>query len=156
MGSAMPDRLLINHLLNDRWALHVPVLKKLAAVIARHAAGQKLNAIQIQQVISENRDAQAHDNFARRFEVGSGSDEMALAETPGHGWYQLCEGIAVIPIGGVIAKHASQVNGMSQPEGTSCEAIAAAVTHAVETPAVNAIMLSFYSPGGSIEGVADL
>jgi signal peptide peptidase SppA len=132
----MRDRLIVEQLLTSAWALHPPTLQALAGIVLRHAAGAKLSAIQIQQTIDAN--GMAGRNRAN-----------------GRG-YSVIEGIAVVPVHGVISKHAAQVEDISAPQGTSCDEIARNIGEALDAPHVNAIMLDVYSPGGSVDGVADL
>lgn len=143
----MRDRLLIQSLLTTAWALHEPVLRSLAQVIGRHAVGGTLTSAQIQQVVIEGQEQPAR--VARRASAANRSSE-------GGAGYSICDGIAVIPITGVLAKRSSQVNDVSQPEGTACESIQMSLYHALGNQMVRGVLLDIDSPGGSIDGIADL
>jgi signal peptide peptidase SppA len=72
-------------------------------------------------------------------------------EDPG---YEFVEGIAVLPVYGVIAHRMNMFMRISG--GTSTEMLSAAFDRAVNDDAVKAIVLDVDSPGGSIEGVDEL
>jgi signal peptide peptidase SppA len=65
-------------------------------------------------------------------------------------------GVARIPIYGVIAKRASMVNGISQNLGTSIEEVRRDFNAAISDTAVKTIVLDVDSPGGSVDGVAEM
>ncbi|MFY9292698.1 MAG: S49 family peptidase [Methylorubrum rhodinum] len=64
--------------------------------------------------------------------------------------------IAVINIMGVVAHHASQVDNISGPGGTSTARVGQSFDAAMSDPAVKAIILHVDSPGGSVAGVQEL
>lgn len=64
------------------------------------------------------------------------------------------EGVAIVPIHGVLAKHASLVQQISG--GTSTNAVLADFSQAVANPAVKAIVLDVDSPGGTVDGTMAL
>lgn len=70
--------------------------------------------------------------------------------------YEIKDGIAYIPIYGIIAKRSSMINGLSQPRGTSVESIIKNLNDALNNPEVKKIVLNIDSPGGSAEGIAEL
>jgi len=150
----MRDRLLIQSLITTAWALHEPVLRSLSQVIGRHAVGGKLTTAQIQQVVVEG---QAKHSPRRRADY---DEDGASNRSGNHGGsgpgYEMCECIAIIPVTGILAKRSSQVNDVSQPEGTACESLQMAFYHAMNNQAVGGILLDIDSPGGSIDGIADL
>lgn len=68
--------------------------------------------------------------------------------------YEVIDGVAVIPVHGVIAKRANwfmQISG-----GISTELLARDVKAAINDPDVAAIILDIDSPGGTVDGTADL
>ncbi len=68
--------------------------------------------------------------------------------------YDIRDGVAVIPVSGVLAKRANlmtQVSGMS-----SSELIGRDLRQAVDDPAVEAIVLAVDSPGGTVDGTQAL
>jgi signal peptide peptidase SppA len=113
------------------WALEQSVLRALADVLTRHADGVRLSAEEIQAIQHSSNDG-----------------SMTGMEIVGD--------VAVIPIHGVIARHASMVNGISQPRGTSVEAIRADFHSALADTRVQSIRFDVNSPGGQVAGVADL
>jgi signal peptide peptidase SppA len=64
--------------------------------------------------------------------------------------------IAVINMHGIVAQHASQVDDISGPGGTSTERVGASFRTAMSDPNVKAIVLNIDSPGGSVNGVQAL
>lgn len=64
--------------------------------------------------------------------------------------------IAVINVMGIVAQHASQVDGISGAGGTSTERVGASFRQAIADPNVKAIVLNVDSPGGSVSGVQAL
>jgi len=115
------------------WALQANYLEKAYQVIARHEAGIKLNAEDI-EAATGGRPA------ANRF-------GYAL---------QVVDGQGIIPIQGVISRHAALVNDISGPRGTSVERIRNDLNAAVADPNVEEIVLDIDSPGGSVSGVDEL
>lgn len=121
------------------WAMEPNVLQSMADIFARHANGVRLSEEEIAANIVEARLARGQS-----------------ADVPDAPPYTVRNGTAVIPIFGVIAKRASMVNGSSQPEGTSAEEIRRDLRAALADPDVANIVLRVDSPGGSVDGVADL
>ena len=64
--------------------------------------------------------------------------------------------IAVINVMGVIAHHASQVDNISGPGGTSTARVGQSFDAALDDPAVKAIVFHVDSPGGGVAGVQEL
>ncbi len=64
--------------------------------------------------------------------------------------------IAVISVMGIIAQHASQVDDISGPGGTSTDRVGASVSAALADPQVKAMILRIDSPGGGVYGVQEL
>lgn len=69
--------------------------------------------------------------------------------------YVLRGSVAMIPVAGMLAKYASQVNSESGSRGTSYEKLREAVDAAVRDEAVRSILLVVDSPGGHVEGLED-
>jgi signal peptide peptidase SppA len=68
--------------------------------------------------------------------------------------YSVTDGVAVLPINGVISK---RMNLMAQISGgTSSELVANDLKAAMNDPAVNAIILQIDSPGGTVDGTETL
>ena len=121
---------IIEYMTSTGWAMSLPVLEQFQEIVERHLAGDKLSDVEIQAVTDGRVDK------ANRLDVSAG-------------------GVAVIPITGVIAKHARMVNGSSQPRGTSIEWLSGQLQAAVDDPRVSRIFLLIDSPGGSIAGVSE-
>lgn len=128
---AHPVSILLNYCASNDWAMRLSTLEQMSSVVERHLSGVKLSAEEIDAITNE-RDSRVTE---RKFEI--------VGTT------------AMIPITGVIAKHANMVNGCSQPEGTSVEMLRAQLFDALEDPRVESIFLMIESPGGCIDGLAD-
>ncbi len=127
------------------WAMEERILEQLTGVVMRHAQGVKLPPDEIAAIVAarDERDLRADlddDDGGRR----------------GKRSYTIAGGVAVIPIRGVIARHASMVNGSSQARGTAVETLRASLRDALAEKRVKAILLDVDSPGGSTDGVNDL
>lgn len=131
-GSALP--ILLDYVCRNTWAMHEPTLRQMLDILDRHLSGVRLEAGEIDRITAAKRDRGADD---REYSVTG-------------------EGTAIIPITGIIAKHASMVNGQSQPRGTSVEAIGRQLEAALADRAVEAIFLQIESPGGYIDALGDL
>jgi signal peptide peptidase SppA len=113
------------------WALEPAVLDSLTQIVIRHDAGVRLSEAEI---------------------------EAAIGRAPGtrvDTGYRVENGVGIVPISGVIAKYSTQVNDVSQAEGTSCDMILQDLRQALADPNVHAILLQIESPGGAVDGVAD-
>jgi signal peptide peptidase SppA len=128
------DQSLLNYLTQECWLLHEPVLRSMADVLARHLSGERLSADEVRQIVAAAR-----------------GDEADREDR-----YELSGDVATIPITGIIAKHASMVNGVSQPQGSSVQRIADDLARAVAEPRARGIVLRIESPGGSIGGLPEL
>lgn len=114
------------------WAMKEDVLTSLTEIVLRHIAGQKLSEAEIESRTGADKKAEPPDYMVD------------------------ANGLARIPVYGVIAKRANMVNGISKPRGTSVEEIRKDFLSAVDDPAVKAIALDVDSPGGSVDGIAEL
>jgi len=113
------------------WAVKEDVLTAMTEIISRHIKGEKLSKEEIQTRV--------------------GANKIAVPD------YEVtADGVARIPIYGVIAKRASMVNNISQPEGTSVEEIRNNLNAALSDNTVKSIMLDIDSPGGSVDGIAEM
>lgn len=111
------------------WAIQPAKLLELQAIYHAHARGEKADLAAIEQRLGK-----------------------PLANEPKR--YDVVDGVAVLPIEGVIAKRMnlfSQISG-----GTSTEVAAAALQEALDDPAVHSIVLSIDSPGGTADGTLAL
>lgn len=133
----MKGHALLARIANTPWALLPSVCDSLQLVVMYHSEGRRLDQADVDAIVAGRGDVVARG-------PGAGAGDAG---------YTVRSGIAVIPIGGVIAKHASDVNGSSQPRGTSTEAVRQALAAANADGMVNAIMLHIESPGGTVDGV---
>ena len=116
------------------WAVKYDVLTIMTEIIERHLEGKKLSSDEIEKRIAT-------------------SKAPSSKITPD---YEVLNGIAKIPIYGIIAKRASMVNNISMPQGTSVEEIITDFKAAIRDEAVKKILLDIDSPGGSVDGIAEL
>jgi signal peptide peptidase SppA len=115
------------------WALEPSVLNSMREVIDRHLQGMKLPAEEIQAIV------EAASN--RRRQHASQRRDI--------------QGVAVIPIHGVISRRSSLVSSISQPSGTSIDQLEPMLQEAMDDPNIRAIMLDVDSPGGSVQGIQE-
>lgn len=113
------------------WAVKEDVLSMMAMIAERHIKGEKL----------------ADDEIDAR--TGSANSKTSAG-------YEVVDGVAYVPVYGVIAKRSAMVNRISQPRGTSVEQIRQDIDAALGDAAVNTIVLDIDSPGGSVAGVAEI
>lgn len=132
----MKHALLISEFLCTPWALMPERMAAFAGLMARWAAGVPVSA--------DNAALVAADKEAREAR-GRG----ATASTPGGV-------IMVLPLYGVIAQRAEQVEDVSGPGGTSTQKFSAAFRAALTDDAVGGILIDINSPGGSVYGVGEL
>lgn len=127
---------LLRELIERTWLLEPRTLSKLQAIVERHAAGDKVEPGLVADIVR----------------MRAESDEGELQEIEP----SVIDRVAVVPVMGVIARFANQVNGISQPRGTSVETISRLLANAMDDGDVDAILLNVRSPGGSADGIAEL
>lgn len=111
------------------WAIEPAKLLEIQAIYATHLRGDKIDIEAVEKRIGR-----------------------PLANEPQP--YAILDGVAVLPIEGVIAKRAnlfSQISG-----GVSTELVARDLRAAMQDPAVHSIILSIDSPGGTVDGTETL
>jgi len=113
------------------WAMKEETLSVMSQIIERHMRGENLSA----------------DEIAAR---------IGLPDKTEPSGYEVINGVAHIPIYGIIAKRSNMVTAISHPRGTSVEQIQKDFLSALNDPAVNTILLDVDSPGGSVGGVSEL
>lgn len=129
---------LLDLFLSSYWAMRKDELAVGATLLLRHANGLKFD------------DAHIEAATLPKAMFGVGDPETKPKS------FVLWNSVAIIPIGGVIAKRASQVNGMSQPSGTSAEDIRRQFRAARQDDRVRSVLLLIDSPGGMVAGTADV
>lgn len=122
-----------NYVFGYPWAMDTGTFRRMEQILIRHSIGERLSRDEIAATIG--RAPETADPRNRKYEV-SGTT-------------------AIIPVQGVLAKHADEVNGMSQPRGMSYEALQKQISIALADPSVNSILLHFESPGGSVNGLRE-
>lgn len=111
------------------WAIQPAKLLEIQGIYLAHARGDKADLAAVEQRLGR-----------------------PLANEPKR--YDVVDGVAVLPIEGVIAKRMnlfSQISG-----GTSSELAAVALREAMADPAVHSVILSIDSPGGTVDGTQAL
>ncbi len=124
----MPESQIFKGLQDRPWALMPAKIEEIYAFLDRRLAGEKL-AIPESRVPAKN----------------SNADEAA---------YQVIDGVAVLPVYGVIDKRMNMLSRFSG--GTSTELLARDFRQALADPKVQAILLDVDSPGGSVDGPKDV
>jgi len=116
-------------ILNAPWAIDPGKLLEIRAIYATHLRGDKIDIAAIEQKLGR-----------------------PLANEPKG--YDIIDGVAVLPIDGVIAKRANLFTQISG--GTSSQLIARDLQAALNDPAVHSIILAIDSPGGTVDGTQTL
>lgn len=132
----------------ETWAMHEPTLQALQSLLVRHATGdEQISDAELASIAAaEARGGPKSPSIEGR--SGGGGDGR-------EGW-TLSGSVAHIPVGGVIARYSRQVNGNSQPRGTSVEGLRTAIAQVRMDPKVRSAVLHIDSPGGSVSGLATL
>ena len=111
------------------WAIQPAKLLEIQAIYATHLRGEKIDIAAVEQ------------------RLGRPLDNQAKA-------YDVIDGVAIIPMEGVLAKRANlfmQISG-----GTSTQLLERDLRAALADNAVHSIILSIDSPGGSVDGTMTL
>jgi signal peptide peptidase SppA len=127
---------LLDYVTGCGWLLHQPVLDGLHAVLVRHLNGVRLDAAEVAAVTGSAESPPADDG----------------QRTAGRQALRRQGSLAILPIEGVLARYAHEVNGSSQPRGRSYESIRADLKTAAADPSVRGIVLLMNSPGGTASG----
>lgn len=115
--------------LNEPWAILAEKKRQIDAIYEAHSRGEKV------------------DIAALEAKLGRPLNNEPKA-------YDVVEGVAVLPIEGVIAK---KISGLAKISGgTSTALLSDELDKALADPAVNAILLSIDSPGGTVAGTPEL
>ncbi len=111
------------------WAITPEMLLEIQGIYATHVRGEKISIPDVEAKLGRKLD--------NRYET-----------------FQVVDGIAIIPVEGVIAKRMnlfSQISG-----GASTELIRRDIEQALNDPAIKGIILSVDSPGGTVDGTSEL
>jgi signal peptide peptidase SppA len=125
--------LLAEYAFGTPWALDAGVFDRAQTILLRHLAG--------------------HKGSAEDIEAAIGRPAPSLADQEQR--YEARGGVAIIPIGGVIDKHAQNVNAICTDRGTSTEAIQKDIRTALGDETVHTLLFQIESPGGSISGLKE-
>lgn len=131
----MKRELLIAEFLATPWAMMPERLNAVAGVLTRWSRNEPASA-ETMECIAADKSARA----ARR-------EQLAAAGG---------DGIAVLPLYGVVTQRGNQVDDVSGPGSVSTQRFASALREAIADPAVGGILIDIDSPGGSVYGVAEL
>lgn len=115
--------------LNSPWAIEKSKLTEIRSIYDAHAKSEKVDL----------------DALSARLGRQLGSDSQG---------YTVNNGVAIVPIHGVMAKKMNMFAEISG--GASTELIARDIKDAVSDESVNAIMLHIDSPGGTVDGIESL
>lgn len=142
-------------IVSQPWAILPDRLEAIAEVLERRFAGIKLGSDEIEAI----KGARSANGMLTLYAAIDGGDVSQIeARGPASGGSPQQNGgvIAVISIMGMIAQHASQVDNISGPGGTSTERVANSFRSAMNDPSVVGIILNVDSPGGNVHGVQAL
>jgi signal peptide peptidase SppA len=115
---------------NQVWAIHPPVFDSLVALIESHSVGQK---------------PMAYDD-----DEGKKSQQKPRESAP-----LIVGKKAIVPVRGVIARYADQINGACQDTGRSAESLQSDLMALDADPRIDEIILRFDTPGGTVAGTAE-
>lgn len=151
----MRDAALIAQVTAQPWLVHGPVADAFAAVVSRHAAGLRLSPDEVAEIAGRGRGAA--DRLARSRRTLPGAQAVSVwdtdpAEVDPSQLITVSRTVAVVPITGVLAKHSSMVNGVSQPQGLGADTAEAMVEAAGRMAGVRSVVLQIFSPGGQVAG----
>jgi signal peptide peptidase SppA len=111
------------------WAIQPEKLLEIQAIYATHLRGEKIDLDAV-----EKRLGRPLNNATQSYEIR--------------------DGVAIIPIQGVIAKRMNLMSEISG--GVSSEMVGRDIKQAISDPAITAIVLSIDSPGGTVDGTQAL
>lgn len=131
----MKNPLLLTQFLATPWALMPERLQAMHAILSRWSSGNALSDEAMYRIQTERvlRDSRRH-----------------LTNTVSH------EGIAVLPLYGVLTQRGNMVDDVSGSGCASTQQFASALRYALDDEAVKHIVIDIDSPGGSVYGVAEL
>jgi signal peptide peptidase SppA len=145
----MRDTGLIAFLCGQAWALHAPVLEAGVEIVERRLSGVRLEEPVLAAIVNDRDEKQEKRRAAWAIDGGFTEADEARGY-----FYQ--GSVAVVPINGVLAKYASMINGLSQPEGMTTARVAEVIRAAGEDRRAKSVLLDIDSPGGTVAGNADM
>ena len=134
----MNQQLLIAEFLATPWALMPERLNAVAAVLARWSSNTPASD-EVMQRIAADRSAREVRRQSNQVNGGGAGN-----------------GIAVLPLYGVVTQRGNMVDDVSGPGSVSTQQFAASLRQALTDESVSQILIDIDSPGGSVYGVAEL
>ncbi|MES0076958.1 S49 family peptidase, partial [Mesorhizobium sp. M0058] len=138
-------------LMSAPWAIEQGRLEAIVEVVERRIEGTRLSAEEIALIKGERQPNGVVSLFMLNSRSGMVESRQERSSTPAAG-----SAVAVISVFGIIAQHASQVDDISGPGGTSTDRVSQSLNKALNDPSVGSIVLNIDSPGGSVSGVQAL
>jgi signal peptide peptidase SppA len=132
------QQLLIAEFLATPWALMPERLNAVAAVLARWSSNTPASD-EVMQRIAADRSAREARRQSNQVNGGGAGN-----------------GIAVLPLYGVVTQRGNMVDDVSGPGSVSTQQFAASLRQALTDESVSQILIDIDSPGGSVYGVAEL
>lgn len=120
-------------ILTEPWAIRPEMLRQIADIYVAHALGE-------------------HDPIAAAEAAAQARESVygGRADKP----YQVLDGVAVVPMVGVMGRRMNLFRAISG--GVSTQIVASHVADAAADPSIRAIVLEVDSPGGTVDGTQDL
>jgi capsid assembly protease len=134
----MNQHLLITEFLATPWALMPERLNAVAAVLARWSSNTPAGDEVMQRIAAERSAREARRQATQVNGSGAGN------------------GIAVLPLYGVVTQRGNMVDDVSGAGSTSTQQFASSLREALADESVSQILIDIDSPGGSVYGVAEL
>ncbi|RUM06809.1 S49 family peptidase [Rhizobium chutanense] len=134
-------------IMQQPWAIMPDRLEAIAEVVERRVEGIRLSPEEIASIKGERRP----NGVATLFNGDTG--QLMDVSAAASGTSPSASVIAVISFFGIVAQHASQVDDISGPGGTSTERVGNSLRAALNDPSVKAIVINFDSPGGNVNGI---
>ncbi len=131
----MKRSLLLAQIMSTPWALMPETLNAMAGILRRWQGGDQVPAATLQHI-----------------EV----DQSLRAARKAASTQAVSGQIAVLPLYGIITQRGNMVDALSGPGSCSTQQFAAALSDALNDPAVEQILIDIDSPGGSVYGVEEL
>jgi len=129
---------LLTAFLESAWFLEQQTYDKISDLLEAHALGRK-------------------EEFRSLPKAFFGTDKEDQEKKPDEEEKDnLQNGIAVINVRGVLAKHADEINGECQPQGRSYESLIAQLEAANSNPEIHTVLLRLETPGGSANGAQEV
>ena len=127
------------------WAIRTETLMEIQSIYATHLRGEKINVSEL-----EKRLGNKLENHSYMYQGAVVKEQVDNS----YGTFSVVNGIAIIPIHDVMAKRMNMF--MSICGGTSTELIQRDIQRALDDPKIKGIIAYFDTPGGTVDGTAEL